>query len=155
MRTPPGSRTDYVHFHQHTTRWNDNDVYGHLNNVVHYMLFDSTVNGWLISKGLLNTRSSPAIGLVAETGCRYRSEMSYPSVITAGLRTAKLGTSSVRYEIGLFAEDGGTAAAEGFFVHVYVDARTRLPCPIPDDTRAALEGLVKRAQDGRRGQPDG
>lgn len=145
MRAPPGTRADYVHFRRHTTRWNDNDVYGHLNNVVHYLLFDSTVNDWLISNRLLDTKNGSSIGLVAETGCRYHGEMSYPQDITAGLRVAKLGTSSVRYELGLFPDDADVAAAEGFFVHVYVDARTHRPCPIPDDTRAALQGLVKEA----------
>lgn len=145
MRAPPGSRGDYVHFRRHTTRWNDNDVYGHLNNVVHYLLFDSTVNNWLISNRLLDTKNGSSIGLVAETGCRYHGEMSYPQDITAALRVAKLGTSSVRYELGLFPDDADVAAAEGFFVHVYVDARTHRPCPIPDDTRAALQGLVKEA----------
>lgn len=145
MRAPPGSRADYVHFRAHTTRWSDNDVYGHLNNVVHYKLFDTTVNEWLIRNALLDTKSSPAIGLVAETGCRYHGELSYPQGVTAGMRVAKLGTSSVRYELALFAEESDTAAAEGFFVHVYVDARTRKPCSIPEATRAALQGLVKKA----------
>ena len=145
MRAPPGTRADYVHFRLHTTRWNDNDVYGHLNNVVHYLLFDSTVNTWLISNGLLDTTNSPSIGPVAETGCRYHGEMSYPQDVTAGMRVARLGTSSVRYEIGLFPGDAEKAAAEGFFVHVYVDARSRRPCPIPDDTRAALKMLLREA----------
>lgn len=142
MRAPPGTRPDYVHFSQHGTRWNDNDVYGHLNNTVHYVLFDTAVNAWQIGLGLLDPRTSPVIALVAETGCRYHGEMAFPQVITAGLRVAKLGTSSVRYEIGLFADDATTAAAEGFFVHVYVDAKTRRPCPIPEATRAALAGLI-------------
>ncbi|GGH63018.1 acyl-CoA thioesterase [Frigidibacter albus] len=145
MRAPPGTRADYVHFRPHTTRWNDNDTYGHLNNVVHYQLFDTTVNEWLIRNGLLDTRSSPAIGLVAETGCRYHGEMTYPQGITAGLKVARLGSSSVRYEMGLFPEDNDAAAAEGFLVHVYVDVQTRRPCPIPEETRAALKGLVKEA----------
>lgn len=145
MRQPPGNRADFVHFRRHTTRWNDNDVYGHLNNTIHYLLFDSTVNEWLISNRLLDTKNSPAIGLVAETGCRYHGEMSYPSDITAGLRVARIGTSSVRYDIGLFADDSDVAAAEGFFVHVYVDTQTRRPCPIPTETRSALEGLLKEA----------
>lgn len=143
MRTPPGSRADYIHFRQHSTRWNDNDVYGHLNNTVHYLLFDSTVNEWLISNRLLHADNSLAIGIVAESGCRYHGAMSYPSPVTAGLRVEKVGTSSVRYQIGLFAGDNDTASAEGFFVHVYVDAATRRPCPIPDDIRGALEGLRK------------
>lgn len=145
MRTPPGTRADYVHFRPHTTRWNDNDTYGHLNNVVHHLLFDTTVNEWLIRNGLLDTKNSSIISLVAENGCRYHGEMSYPQVITAGLRVAKLGSSSVRYEIGLFPDDSDTAVAEGFFVHVHVDAQTHRPCPIPEHTRAALQGLVKEA----------
>ena len=143
MRTPPATRADFVQFTRHTTRWNDNDVYGHLNNTVHYVLFDSTVNEWQIARGLLDPKSSPVIALVAETGCRYHGEMAYPQVITAGLRVARLGTSSVRYEIGLFPDDSDTAAAEGFFVHVHVDAATRRPCPIPEPTRTALAALVK------------
>lgn len=146
MRAPPGTRADYVHFRQHTTRWNDNDVYGHLNNVVHYLLFDSAVNEWLIRNGLLDVKNSASIGLAVETGCRYHAELAYPQVITSGLKVSRLGTSSVRYEIGLFADDGDIAAAEGFFVHVYVDAKSRRPCPIPEETRAALQGLVKEAR---------
>lgn len=143
MRNPPGRRADYSEFRTHTTRWNDNDNYGHLNNVVHYLLFDTTVNEWLIRKDLLDIRRSPAIGLVAETGCRYHGEMFYPQIITSGLRVARLGNSSVRYEIGLFAGDSDVAAAEGFLIHVYVDANTHRPCSIPEDTRAALQGLQK------------
>lgn len=143
MRNPPGHRADYSEFRTHTTRWNDNDTYGHLNNVVHYLLFDTTVNEWLIRKDLLDIRRSPAIGLVAETGCRYHGEMFYPQIITSGLRVARLGNSSVRYEIGLFAGDSDVAAAEGFLIHVYVDANTHRPCSIPEDTRAALQGLLK------------
>lgn len=145
MRSPPGTRADYSHFRPHTTRWNDNDTYGHLNNVVHYLLFDTTINEWLIRTGLLDTANSPSIGLVAETGCRYHGEMSYPQVITSGLRVAKLGTSSVRYEIALFPDDSMKASAEGFVVHVYVDAKTHRPCPLPAETRTALLGLMKEA----------
>lgn len=145
MRPPPGTRADYVYFLQHTTRWSDNDVYGHLNNVVHHLMFDTTVNEWLIRNSLLDTKSSPAVGLVGENGCRYHGELSYPSIITAGLRVARLGTSSVRYELGLFPDDSDVAAAEGYFIHVYVDAQSHRPCPIPHDTRTALEGLVKEA----------
>jgi len=144
MRAPPGLRGDYVHFQTHSTRWSDNDAYGHLNNVVHYMLFDSTVNGWLIANGLLDPGRSAAIALVAETGCRYHGEMRYPQPITAGLRVERLGTASVRYRIGLFPGDADRAAAEGFFVHVYVDKTSRRPCPVPDETRAALQALIAR-----------
>lgn len=141
MRAPPGSRADYAHFSQHTTRWMDNDTYGHLNNVVHYMVFDATVNSWLIEQGLLEPRNSEAIGLVVESGCRYHGQMSYPQIVTAGLRVASIGSSSVTYEIGLFPDSSDVAAAEGFFVHVYVDAKTHLPCPIRPKTRATLQTL--------------
>ena len=143
MRKPPGSRSDYMHFQQHSTRWNDNDTYGHLNNVVHYQLFDTTVNEWLIRRGILDPRHSPIIGLVAETGCRYFSEMSFPQRITCGLRVATLGNSSVRYEMGLFPEESEIATAEGFLIHVYVDARTRRPSTLPAATRTALSALVR------------
>ncbi|ODM41846.1 acyl-CoA thioesterase [Cereibacter johrii] len=139
-RPAPGGRADYRIFREHSTRWMDNDAYGHLNNVVHYALFDATVNGWLIEAGLLGPERAP-IGLVAETGCRYHSEMAYPDRIAAGLRVAHLGTSSVRYELGLFRNAADLASAEGFFVHVYVDRATRRPAPLPADLRAALEGL--------------
>ncbi|MFN3293180.1 MAG: acyl-CoA thioesterase [Gemmobacter sp.] len=143
QRLPPGRRADYAAFHAHTTRWNDNDVYGHLNNVVHYALFDSTVNAWLIARGLLDPARGAQIGLVAETGCRYHAEMGYPDRITAGLRVARLGGSSVRYELGLFRNDDDLAAAEGFFVHVYVDAVSRRPAPLAEPLRAALQTLVR------------
>ena len=142
-RPAPGCRADYVAFCSHSTRWNDNDVYGHMNNVVHYALFDSTVNQWLIGAGVLDPRQGAQIGLVAETGCRYHGEMGFPDTITAGLRVARLGSSSVRYEIGLFRNDDDRSSAEGFFVHVYVDAVTRRPQPLAPSLRAALERLVR------------
>lgn len=144
MRAPPGTRADYACFTQHTTRWNDNDVYGHLNNVIHYQIFDSVVNEWLIRAGLLEPKTSELIGLVAETGCRYHGEMSYPQVITAGLRIAPPGRSSVRYEIGLFVDDRDQASAEGFLVHVYVDAQSHRPQALPDTMRDALAALITR-----------
>jgi acyl-CoA thioester hydrolase len=142
-RMPPGNRTDYVTFRQLTTRWMDNDVYGHMNNVVHYSLFDTAVNSWLIEKGVLDPLRSEQIGLVAETGCRYHSELSFPDVVWAGIRVARLGSSSVRYEVGLFRNDEQTAAAEGHFIHVYVDAKTRRSAPPAPALRAALETIVK------------
>lgn len=142
-RIPPGNRSDYVAFRQITTRWMDNDVYGHMNNVVHYSLFDTAVNSWLIEKGVLDPLRSEQIGLVAETGCRYHSELSFPDVVWAGIRVARLGSSSVRYEVGLFRNDEQTAAAEGHFIHVYVDAKTRRSAPLAAPLRAALETIVK------------
>jgi acyl-CoA thioester hydrolase len=138
----PSTRSDYAAFQTITTRWMDNDIYGHMNNVVHYSLFDTAVNGWLIGKGVLDIHGGAEIGLVVETGCRYSAELAFPDVITAGLRVAKLGTSSVRYEVGLFRNDDIVAAADGFFVHVYVDRKTRRPTPLNTALRAALETIV-------------
>ncbi|MBL0935219.1 MAG: acyl-CoA thioesterase [Rhizobiaceae bacterium] len=120
----------------------DNDAYGHMNNVVHYSLFDTAVNGWLIESGVLDIHKGAQIGLVVETGCKYFAEMAFPDTIHAGIRVARLGTSSVRYEIGLFRNDESEAAAEGFFVHVYVDAATRRPAPLAPALRAKLERIV-------------
>lgn len=147
MRRVPSRRADYVFFREMATRWMDNDVYGHINNVVHYSLFDTAVNTWLIERGLLDPKKSSQIGLVAETGCRYCSEMSYPDIIVAGLRVGRIGTSSVRYEIGLFRNNDDVAAAEGFFVHVYVNSTTRRPEPIAAPLRAALETLLLRSEE--------
>jgi acyl-CoA thioester hydrolase len=141
-RSGPSERSAYKEFRTLTTRWMDNDPYGHMNNVVHYSLFDSAVNGWLIDQGVLDFRAGKQVGLVVETGCRYFSELAFPDRVAAGLRVARLGTSSVRYEIGLFRNDEPLAAAEGFFVHVYVDRATRKPMPLGDDLRAALQRLV-------------
>ncbi|MEM1005512.1 MAG: thioesterase family protein [Pseudomonadota bacterium] len=141
-QTPISTRADYADFYQLQTRWIDNDVYGHLNNVVHYSLFDTAVNGWLVDRGLLDPRTSETFGLVVETGCKYHAEMVFPDRITAGLRVTKLGTSSIRYEVALFRNDEESAAAEGYFVHVYVDRKTRRPAPIEPDRRAAFQGLI-------------
>jgi len=141
-RPAPSTRGHYAAFRTITTRWMDNDIYGHMNNVVHYSLFDTAVNGWLIEKGVLDIRNGDQVGLVVETGCRYFSEIAFPDTVTAGLRVARLGTSSVRYEVGLFRNEESQAAAEGFFVHVYVDSRTRRPKPLNTQLRAALETLT-------------
>lgn len=138
----PSSRNVYKAFRTITTRWMDNDVYGHMNNVVHYSLFDTAVNGWLIGEGLLDIHGGDQIGLVVETGCRYFSELAFPDTVTAGIRVARLGTSSVRYEVGLFRNEEETAAAEGFFVHVYVDRETRRPKALNDRLRTALSVIA-------------
>lgn len=145
-RPAPSKRTDYADFYVIQTRWMDNDVYGHMNNVIHYSLFDTAVNGWLIKRGLLDPRKSETFGLVVETGCRYFAEMAFPDEVAAGIRVSKLGTSSVRYEVGLFRNDEEIASAEGFFVHVYVDAAARRPAPIDDTRREALQTLMPTAQ---------
>lgn len=141
-RAGPSRRDDYRAFRTIHTRWMDNDIYGHMNNVVHYSLFDTAVNGWLIEQGVLDIAEGEQIGLVVETGCRYFAEMAFPDVITAGLRVGRLGSSSVRYEVGLFRNDAQEAAAEGFFVHVYVDRATRRPKPLEDRLRATLEAIA-------------
>ncbi|NAS20194.1 acyl-CoA thioesterase [Herbidospora sp. NEAU-GS84] len=131
---------DYAHWDEMPTRWRDNDVYGHLNNVVHYELMDSVINRWLISEAGLDPMTGPSIGLCVESRCTYTAEAAYPAVIRVGLRVGRLGTSSVRYELGLF--EGGRALAEGEFTHVFVDRRTRRPAPIEGRMRAAMERLV-------------
>lgn len=142
-RRPIPTRADYVDFYPLQTRWMDNDVYGHMNNVVHYSLFDTAVNGWAIERGLLDPRTSDAYGLVVETGCRYHAEMGFPDRVTAGLRVGRLGTSSIRYEVGLFRNDDETASADGFFTHVYVDRASHRPIPIDERRRAAFQMLIK------------
>lgn len=141
-RATPSTRAGYRAFRQLTTRWADNDAYGHMNNVVHYALFDTAVNGWLLDEGVLDFRDGEQVGLVVETGCRYFAEMAFPDTVHAGLRVAHLGTSSVRYEIGLFRNDEDAASAEGFFVHVYVDAKTRRAKPLNAALRTALEAIA-------------
>lgn len=136
------TRAGYRTFRTITTRWMDNDAYGHMNNVVHYSLFDTAVNGWLIESGVLDIYKGAQIGLVVETGCRYFAEMAFPDTVHAGIRVAKLGSSSVRYEIGLFRNDEDEAAAEGFFIHVYVDAATRRPAPLNPALRTLLESIT-------------
>ncbi|XDB00438.1 thioesterase family protein (plasmid) [Sulfitobacter sp. LCG007] len=135
-------RAEFVAFRQLQTRWMDNDIYGHMNNVVHYSLFDTAVNGWLVEQGLLEPARSESYGLVVETGCRYFAEMQFPDLVHAGLRIAKIGRSSVRFEIALFRNDEDEAAAEGFFVHVYVASKTHRPVPIEGARRAAFETLL-------------
>ena len=140
-RTAPQQRTDYKAFSTITTRWFDNDVYGHMNNAMHYQLFDTAVNGHLVNAGVLDFKAGTSVFLVVDTGCRYHGEMGFPDVITAGLRVAHLGGSSVRYEIGLFRNDDQAASAEGHFVHVNVDRITRRPVTINDETRRVLNQL--------------
>lgn len=135
-------RSDYRVFIPVQTRWMDNDVYGHVNNVVYYSYFDTAVNGWLMEVTGTDIRKLPAIGIVAETGCRYFSEISFPDALTAALRVERLGNSSIIYRIGLFRGEATEASAIGRFVHVYVDEVTRKPVPIPAAIRAAAEKLV-------------
>ncbi|WP_373379961.1 acyl-CoA thioesterase [Cupriavidus nantongensis] len=142
MKPQAESRSAYPYFQPITTRWMDNDVYGHVNNVVYYSYFDTVVNTYLIRQGVLDVTSGDTIGLVIETQCNYFSSLSFPETVVAGLRVARLGTSSVRYEVGLFSGDNEVAAAQGHFIHVYVDRATRRPVPLPGALREALLPLV-------------
>jgi acyl-CoA thioester hydrolase len=123
------------------TRWSDNDVYGHVNNTVHYAWFDSAVNGWLIEAGLLDIEEGDPIGLVVETGCRYAGPLAYPRPVEIGLGVEHVGRSSVRYRLGVFAPGDDEAAAEGHFVHVYVDRAHRRPAALPELWRERLETI--------------
>jgi acyl-CoA thioester hydrolase len=136
------SRSDYRAARIIPTRWMDNDAYGHVNNVIYYSWFDTAVNAWLIDNGLLDVQHGNPIGLVVETGCRYHRSVAFPESVEAGLRIARLGNSSVRWEVGLFTAGHEAPAAEGHFVHVYVDRVSRRPVPLPDAWRAALMPLV-------------
>lgn len=140
-RPIPHRRADYRHFLDIPTRWADNDAYGHVNNVVYYAWFDTVVNEYLIRSGVLDIAAGPVIGLVVETQCRYFAELAFPQTVAAGLRVAHLGSSSVRYEIGIFGPGAQNAAAQGHFVHVYVDRATRRPAPLPAPLRATLERI--------------
>jgi acyl-CoA thioester hydrolase len=141
LKLVPHSRSDYRWFTDITTRWADNDVYGHINNVVYYAFFDTAVNQFLIKSGVLDIDAGIQIGLVIETGCNYFAPLAFPQPIVAGIRTTKLGNSSVRYEVALFAEGAESAAAQGHFVHVYVNKSTRKPEPINAALRASLTSI--------------
>jgi acyl-CoA thioester hydrolase len=137
-----GTRSAYKVFSVLSTRWSDNDLYGHMNNVVHYSLFDTAVNRHLIENGVLDIHEGKEVFLVVETGCRYFAEMAFPDQVTAGIRVARLGSSSVRYEIGLFRNEEDAAAAEGYFIHVNVDRATRKPVAFGAAQRRVLEPLL-------------
>ena len=140
-KRPPASRSEYKKFMEIPTRWMDNDVYGHVNNVQYYSYFDTAVNSYLIEQGVLNIQESEVIGFVVETQCRYFSSITFPDVMHAGIRVARIGNSSVRYEVGLFTNDSDIAAAEGHFVHVYVTRNDQRPTTVPTDMRAVLEQI--------------
>jgi acyl-CoA thioester hydrolase len=138
-------RASYRSFLAIPTRWMDNDAYGHVNNVVYYSYFDTAVNEHLIRTGALDMANSAAIGLVVETSCRFHKPLSFPELVDAGLRVAKLGNTSVRYEIGLFKHGEDEPAASGHFVHVWVDRASQRPTPLPEAVRQALQPLVASA----------
>jgi acyl-CoA thioester hydrolase len=137
-----GPRSAYPIFRPISTRWMDNDVYGHVNNVVYYSWFDTAVNAYLIEQGALDIHKGETIGLVVETHCNYFAPLAFPQTVQAGIRVAHLGNSSVRYEVGLFAQGAELAAAQGHFIHVYVDRQTRRPVPLPAQLKAVLETLA-------------
>jgi len=141
-RPVPDTRDSYRHFLSITTRWMDNDAYRHVNNVVYYSYFDTVVNRYLMDKGALDIEAGETIGLVVETQCHYFKPIAFPDRVDAGLRVARLGRSSVRYEIGIFRNDEPQAAAQGYFVHVYVDRSSNRSVSLPQDLRAVLEPLV-------------
>jgi len=135
------TRDRYPHFLSIQTRWSDNDIYGHVNNVTYYSYFDTVVNCFLIDQGGLDIETDSVIGMAVETMCKFNKPLAYPEVLEVGLRVGKLGNSSVRYEIGIFQEGAAEAAAMGHFVHVFVDRATGKPAPIPDAIRSALERI--------------
>jgi acyl-CoA thioester hydrolase len=137
-----GRRADYRHFLPIVTRWMDNDLYGHINNTVYYSFFDTVVNRYLIEGGFLDLAGGEVIGLVVETGCRYAKPVAFPDMVTAALRVAHIGSSSVRYEVALFRGDEDDAAAEGHFIHVYVERASRRPTPLPEPLRRLLAPLL-------------
>jgi acyl-CoA thioester hydrolase len=140
-RPQAAARADYRAFRQVGTRWMDNDVYGHVNNVVYYSWFDTLVNGYLVEQGALDIEHGQTIGLVVETHCNYFAPLAFPQMVEGGLRVANIGASSVRYEVGIFAQGAPLTAARGHFVHVYVDRATRRPTTLPARLLGALEAL--------------
>jgi acyl-CoA thioester hydrolase len=137
-RPPPSLRAAYRRFSIITPRWNDNDVFGHINNAEYYAYFDTAVMRFMIDENIVSITGGPIGTLVVETGCRFHREITFQDTITVGLRIATLGNSSVRYEIGIFTHGRDSAAADGHFVHVFVDRTTKRPAPIPDAARAIL-----------------
>ena len=140
-RKPQASRAEFKAWRNMTTRWGDNDAYGHVNNTVYYEWFDSAVNAWMVEQGMLDIEHGDPIALVVETRCTYAAPLAFPQPVEIGLAVGELGRSSIRYRIGVFAEGSDSAAAEGEFVHVVVDRRTRRPIEIPSDWRAKFRAI--------------
>ena len=141
-RTPPGTRADYRYFHAVTTRWMDNDAFRHVNNVNYFSYFDTAVTYWEMRHAGIDLLDGPVRCVVAEVQCRYHSSVAFPDRLTVGLRVANIGRSSIRYEIAVFREDEETAAAEGYFIHVFVEAATQRPQPIPEAMRERLQQIA-------------
>jgi acyl-CoA thioester hydrolase len=145
-RTPPPRRDEFPHFLSLSTRWMDNDAYGHVNNVAYYSFFDTAVNRYLIDQGFLDVQEGRVIGLVVETACSFFRPLSFPDDLDIGIRVDHLGTSSVRYSLGVFRRGDADAAAGGYFVHVYVDRTSRTPVSLPEPLRVALNSLTTRLE---------
>ena len=141
-RPAPLGRKAYRHFTTITTRWADNDAYGHVNNTVYYEWFDTAVNRWLIGQGLLDIDNGDPIGLVVQTACSYFAPLTFPADVEIGLAVERLGASSVTYRIGVFGRASAEPAAQGHFTHVYVDRESRKPTPLPDEWRRRLESMA-------------
>ena len=141
MRQNPTNRSDYNHFSKMSTRWNDNDIYGHLNNVIYYELFDTAVNKWLIKNNLIDIKNGNNIGLIVQSGCNYFSSFEYPEDVDAGIRVTNIGNSSVRYEVGLFKPNDDLASADGFFIHVYVDRINNKPTTLDYEFKKKLDTI--------------
>lgn len=144
-RPKPGSRADYRWFHEITTRWMDNDVFRHVNNVNYFSFFDTAVTYFEMSSGAVDLLDGPVHCVVAEVTCRYHASVAWPDRVHVGVRVARLGTSSVRYELGVFRNDDPEAAAEGHFIHVFVERGSQKPVPIPQDKRRILQGIAVAA----------
>ncbi|MCU0867987.1 MAG: acyl-CoA thioesterase [Burkholderiales bacterium] len=145
QRPVPLARSGFAQFERIATRWADNDVYGHVNNVVHYQWFDTVVNRWMLARELLDLRHGPVIGLVVETRCNYFAALAFPQLIDIGLAVTRIGSTSIVWQLGVFAADADSTAAVGHFVHVTVDAATHRPVPVPDRWREALAALAPPA----------
>lgn len=143
LRSTP--RAAFPHFCEIATRWMDNDVYGHVNNVVYYAYFDTAMNQFLIERGVLDIHHGAVVGFVVDSGCSYFSPIAFPDVVHVGIRVAKLGNSSVRYEIGIYRNEAQAPAAVGHFVHVYVERSSNRPVPVPAPMRAVLAALASAA----------
>lgn len=141
-RKVPHDIAGYPFLHSIDTRWMDNDVYGHVNNVIYYSFFDTAVAAFLMDRAGLDYIKSPLVGLVIETSCTYFDSIAFPDRVTVGVRVSKLGSSSVRYEVAIFKNDKTSACAQGYFVHVYVDRTSNRPSPIPDQARSAMQALM-------------
>jgi acyl-CoA thioester hydrolase len=146
-RQPPGRRADYRWFHEITTRWMDNDVFRHVNNVHYFSFFDTAVTFFEMSTGAVDLLDGPVFCVVAEVACRYHRSVAWPDRLSVGVRVTRIGETSVRYEMAVFREGEEIAAAEGHFVHVFVERGSQRPTPIPPASRAILEGIVHHAPD--------